>query len=125
MDWILSARSALGRDFCLGRAGTFARCSFPARISGLRRSLEERANTREVGAPGSGPSPEALSGTSARRDSILYKPEVSSVAQLFVACPELRPGRGNSLTTRDTYEVLRARRAVRTAVAAPNRDKSQ
>src|SRR5580700_10236374 len=111
MDWILSVRSALCRDFCLGRAGTFARSSFPARISGLRRSLEERANTRH------------LRGHLLAEIQILYKPDVSSAAQLFVACPELRPGRGNSLRTLDTYEVLRSRSAVRTVVGISNRDK--
>ena len=69
--------------------------------------------------------PRGAFGTSARRGSILYKRDASSMAQLFVACTEPRPDRGNCLTTLDTYEVLRSRRAIRTVVGVPNRNQSQ
>src|ERR1700704_1034625 len=69
MDWILSARSMVGRDFSLRRAGTFSRWFLPARIGGVRRSLDAPCSYQKSRLPSSGPCPEAPSGTSARRDS--------------------------------------------------------
>jgi hypothetical protein len=45
--------------------------------------------------------------------------------QLFVACPELRPGMGNSLTSIDKDDLLGLKNDGRTVVANPDRAELQ